>query len=193
MNYNEEILNLYKESIGNLNKTNGFNIIKCKRNNIVLNVNHSKLKENKINEKKKLYEERGIFQIKYFNNLESETINIFGEEFIKENRKNFELIINHKEKELKSIISIAENHLYNQEIKIYIKFKKIVNTKFLKNNTKINTYYIKDLSCMFEGCSTLFSLPDLSKWNTNEVTYINNIFKICSSLEILIMIHKITS
>ena len=29
---------------------------------------------------------------------------------------------------------------------------------------------------MFFGCSSLSSLPDISKWNTNNVTNMNNMF-----------------
>ena len=30
------------------------------------------------------------------------------------------------------------------------------------------------MSCMFYGCSSLSSLPDISKWNTNNVTNIKS-------------------
>ena len=35
---------------------------------------------------------------------------------------------------------------------------------------------------MFYKCSSLSSLPDLSKWNTNNVTYMSYMFPDCSSL-----------
>jgi len=35
---------------------------------------------------------------------------------------------------------------------------------------------------MFTGCSSLISLPDLSKWNTNNVTKMIYMFRGCSSL-----------
>ena len=35
---------------------------------------------------------------------------------------------------------------------------------------------------MVYGCSSLISLPDISKWNTNKVTDISYIFDECSSL-----------
>ena len=43
---------------------------------------------------------------------------------------------------------------------------------------------------MFEGCSSLFYLPDLSKWNISKIVNINSIFKECSSLESLPDISK---
>ena len=41
------------------------------------------------------------------------------------------------------------------------------------------------MDCMFKGCSSLLSLPDISKWNTNNITDMNSMFKRCSSLSSL--------
>ena len=38
------------------------------------------------------------------------------------------------------------------------------------------------MSSIFDGCSSLLSLPDISKWNINNVTNIDRIFYRCSSL-----------
>ena len=38
------------------------------------------------------------------------------------------------------------------------------------------------MSFMFYECSSLSSLPDISKWNTNNVTNMISIFNRCSSL-----------
>ena len=38
------------------------------------------------------------------------------------------------------------------------------------------------MSDIFYGCSSLTKLPDISKWNTNNVTDISGIFSKCSSL-----------
>ena len=35
---------------------------------------------------------------------------------------------------------------------------------------------------MFYNCSSLISLPDISKWNTNNIIYMENMFYNCSSL-----------
>ena len=34
---------------------------------------------------------------------------------------------------------------------------------------------------MFDGCSSLSNLPDISKWNTNNVTDMNSMFYGCST------------
>ena len=38
------------------------------------------------------------------------------------------------------------------------------------------------MSYMFEECSSLLSLPDISKWNINNVTDMSEMFNRCSSL-----------
>ena len=43
---------------------------------------------------------------------------------------------------------------------------------------------------MFEKCSSLTSLPDISKWNTNNVINMSSIFCKCSSLSSLPDISK---
>jgi len=38
------------------------------------------------------------------------------------------------------------------------------------------------MSYMFYGCSSLSNLPDISKWNTNNVTNMDSMFNGCSKL-----------
>ena len=40
-----------------------------------------------------------------------------------------------------------------------------------------NYYY--DMSYMFNNCRSLSSLPDISKWNTNNDTNMSNMFSYC--------------
>ena len=46
------------------------------------------------------------------------------------------------------------------------------------------------MSYMFEGCSKLSSLPDISKWNTKNVTNMSYMFYDCLSLSSLPDISK---
>jgi len=46
------------------------------------------------------------------------------------------------------------------------------------------------MSYLFNGCSLLSSLPDISKWKTDNVTYMNHMFFGCSSLSSLPDISK---
>ena len=58
----------------------------------------------------------------------------------------------------------------------------------IKNNNKNLEIKIKRIenaiymSSMFEGCSSLSNLPDISKWNTNNVTSMYDMFSGCSNL-----------
>ena len=75
-------------------------------------------------------------------------IKLFGEDFIKNNKDNCYLIINNKKQELTEYIEIKEQQ--KLEIKLY------------------ETKNITNMSGMFYNCSSLSSLPDISKWELNE-------------------------
>ena len=46
------------------------------------------------------------------------------------------------------------------------------------------------MNSVFNGCSSLISLPDISKWNTSDVVSKNKSFNDCSSLNSLSDISK---
>ena len=60
----------------------------------------------------------------------------------------------------------------------------------LPDISKWNTENVEDMSQLFYGCSSLISLPDISKWKTNKLTYISGLFYNCSSLIFLPDISK---
>ena len=41
------------------------------------------------------------------------------------------------------------------------------------------------VACMFRSCESIFSLPDISKWNTSKAKMMTDIFSDCSSLKSL--------
>ena len=93
------------------------------------------------------------------------TIKLFGEKFVENNKDVCNIIINGEEKELNSFYnleSLKDNELFE------IKLKGIEN--------------ITDMSYMFSDCTSLFSLSDISKWDTNNVTDMSYMFKDCESL-----------
>ena len=51
----------------------------------------------------------------------------------------------------------------------------------LPDISKWNTTNVTDMSYMFEGCSSLTSLPDISKWNTTNVSNMSCMFNGCKS------------
>ena len=52
----------------------------------------------------------------------------------------------------------------------------------LPDISKWNTNNIENMSYMFYECSSLISLPDISKWNTNNIESMSYMFYGCSSL-----------
>ena len=60
----------------------------------------------------------------------------------------------------------------------------------LPDISKWNTNNVNDLSELFSGCTSLKSLPDISNWDISKVTNISQLFYGCSSLESLPDISK---
>ena len=69
-------------------------------------------------------------------------------------------------------------------------FRNCSSLKYLPDISKWNTYNVTDMRNMFNNCSSLQYLPDISKWRTNNVTNIKNMFNNCSSLSSLPDISK---
>ena len=62
--------------------------------------------------------------------------------------------------------------------------------KSLPDFSKWKTNNITDMSYLFCECSSLRSLPDISKWKTNKVTDMSYMFYKCSSLKFIPNISK---
>ena len=99
-------------------------------------------------------------------------IKIFGDEFVKNNKNNCRIMINKKQYSLRNEYKIIN---YNKN-KIKIKLIGIRN--------------ITNMSCIFAECETLYSLPDISKWNTRYINNMSFIFYNCKSLKYLSDISK---
>ena len=131
------------------------------------------------------------FIIKYKIGKE-DTIRIFGDEFVKNNKRMFQMVINDKNYELDSFYNI-KNENENEILKIKLKqIKNVTNLCGMFNEcsalielsdiSKLDTSNINNMECMFSQCSNLSSLPDISKWNTNNVSNMRAFFQACSSL-----------
>ena len=127
-------------------------------------------------------------------------INIFGFDFVKENRDKCTMIIEGKEYKLEEKLNISD---FDKEILVII--LKINNNlksinDFFHNCSSliyisdslsdIDTSNMKNFNYIFCGCSSLKSLPDISKWNMKSTEKINFIFSNCSSLLFLPDISK---
>ena len=93
------------------------------------------------------------------------SIILFGEKFVEKNKEICKILIEGKEKEL---VSLYSNERLKENEKFEIKLKGIKD--------------IIDMSYMFYGCFSLFSIPDISKWNTFNVTNMSHAFDGCISL-----------
>ena len=116
-------------------------------------------------------------------------INIFGLEFVKNNRVKCKMIIDNKEYKITEQYNI-ENYIDN-ELKIKLKginnitnisgmFRECKSLLSLSDISKWNINNVANMSFMFCGYSSLSSLPDISKWNTNKVKDMSYMFNECS-------------
>jgi len=85
-------------------------------------------------------------------------INIFGSHFVNNNKEICKMVINNNEYKISENFNIKSNNNNKLEIK-------------LKGIDKVI-----DMSYMLKECSLLLSLPDISKWNTKNVTGMESIF-----------------
>ena len=118
-------------------------------------------------------------------------INIFGAEFVKNNKNICIMKINDKEYEISENYNITNYN--NNELEIKLKgihnitnmsymFNKCKSLSLLPNISKWNTNNVTDMSYMFNECKSLSSLPDISKWNTNNVTNMYDMFYGCLNI-----------
>ena len=132
------------------------------RSNSLNNNNYVLKSFNTINKNKYIEKEEDI-TIEYKIPKNAHRIMILGSEFIKNNRNKCEIYINSKYRELSQNIDLNTCQIENDILEIKL--------RPLENLT--------NLSSMFSGCVTLFSLPDFYKLVTNNVIKMNNLFNMC--------------
>ena len=96
------------------------------------------------------------------------SIRLFGKKFIKNNKKNCRMVLENKEQEIFEFLYINDTLKEKENEILEIKLKEIQT--------------ITNISFMFSNCLSLISLPDISKWNTQNVIDMNSIFYYCESL-----------
>ena len=118
-------------------------------------------------------------------------INIFGSKFVENNKNICKIIIDKKKSEITEKYNIKNNN--NNKVKIILKgidnvtnmsgmFSGCSSLSSLPDISKLNTSNVTNMSCMFSGCSSLSSLPDISEWNTKKVTTMEGMFSGCSNI-----------
>ena len=117
---------------------------------------------------------------------------LFGDEFIKTNKKYCTFIHNNKEYDLMTSIYIYSTFEHRTEI--YLKgFEKLSNlNQMFYNNGYLyscDDIYISSnvfsMSKMFMNCKSLLTLPNIDKWDISNVTDMSCLFYGCSSLKSL--------
>ena len=117
-----------------------------------------------------LVEEDFIIAKYSIKDIKENILQVFGNRFVENNKDKCKIIINNKKYRLTNCLELNTDKIDNKQ-EIMIKLAGI--------NNIINP------SDMFYGCSSLKLLPDISKWNTSNVEYMNSLFYECSSLESL--------
>ena len=162
---NEDIIDNYNNK--NRNYEIIYNLNQFLKNNIIEELNKVRECDNiidKFNNIFNIYRKMNIDEIKIIYKVKDKEVKLFGEDFVKRNKKNCKLIIDGKEQELKEKYSFG----------IFSSKKDILEIK-LKGITNIT-----NMSEMFRGCKSLSSLPDISKWNTSNVTDMICMFDGCN-------------
>ena len=133
-------------------------------------------------------------------NNNNSKIKLFGDKFVENNKEECKIVINGEERKLESfydVETLKENELF--EIKL-IGIRNIIDASYMffdctslysiKNISEWNTYNIINMSHMFDGCKSLINLPEISNWNTANVNDMSYMFKDCISLTTLPDISK---
>jgi uncharacterized protein YbaR (Trm112 family) len=154
--------------------------------NIQKYVKNSQKKSGDIAER--IHEYRKELNIKYFTTEEGKQ-NIFGTEFVRKNRNSIELIIDGKKNVLVDSMQLKKG---DNAITILIK-NKLTNLSHMFNGCStlkniselsyLDTRDVTDFSFMFWGCSSLNDIKPIENWNVTKGKNFQSMFGGCSSLE----------
>ena len=120
--------------------------------------------------------------------LDKKSINLFGKNFVENNKRICRLFIEGQKYQLQE--SIYYENKNKETLTIILKgFNHVTDISYmfvecssLINISKMNTSNITKMSYLFNKCFLLKELPDISKWQTNKVINMKGIFNECTSL-----------
>ena len=147
--------------------------------NKINSINH---KEEKLNN---IY--KNSINVKYFAKSKG-NYNIFGREFVENNKENINLIINGKNNslvdnyELKDGENIITIIIKNKLTNLSYMFSWCNSLTDIKELQYLNVEHSQDYSYMFCGCSSLNNLNPLENWNVSNGTNFTSMFCNCSNL-----------
>ena len=136
-----------------------------------------------------------------YNMKDKKEVKLFGKDFVDKYKKCCTIIKDGKEKELKEKYTLGT--LSKKIDLLQIKLKGVANITdmfymfndcsdliSLPDISRINTSNVINMGWMFSNCSSLSSLPNISEWNTSNVKDMRCMFNNCSSLSSLPDISK---
>ena len=161
-NINSQEISLIKNTSISSKNRNKFNIIHfSNKNNIISDKEMEKINQIIIESKNHLFYLASFDLIDFQNNINQDN-SIHENSFLSTESK----------------IIKASNNTENKTLNGYLNLPALSLFKFSKRNN-IN---VNNLSYMLSGCSSLKSLPDISRWNTDNLYDIKYLFSYCSSL-----------
>ena len=191
---NYDNTNINYEILYNVNKLNNSNNNFLKELNSINNDDNINSKFKQIyNIYNKIYDKVDEITFLYKFTEENEKLKIFGKDFVKNNKDKCHIIYEEQECDLVEKFEPKEK---TDNLKIVLRgVKNITNmSNMFEGCSKIlslpdisilSTSNVIDMSSMFSGCSSLSSLPDISNWNTKTVVNMSYMFSGCSSLSSL--------
>ena len=140
-------------------------------------------------------------RIQYNYSKKNPSIRLFGEDFVKNNKKRCKLIIDNKETDLIEFYENKEVTPKDDKLEIILKdinkitdmsnmFNKCFSLISVPDLNKINISSVTDINHMFCKCTFLKSLPDISKWDTSSINDMSFLFYKCAFLDSLPDISK---
>ena len=126
---------------------------------------------------------------------DKEKIKLFGDNFVNNNKNNCCLLIEGKRTELCTELILNEKQKENNTLEIQlIEIKPITNMSYMFEQSRVeslpdisswNTENVTDMNNLFASCGALKTLPDKLEWNTKNVTNMSNLFYFCTQIESL--------
>ena len=181
-----------------INISNNDNKEELSNENIIRENNKEKEEINFDNNNNEINDE---IQIIYKINKYDKKVKLFGEKFVENNKYHCNIRYENKLINLIEYFYISNNTKLKDKLEIRLNgIKNIINASYMFDNcssllsipniSKWNTNRVTDMSNMFYSCNSISSFPDISNWDTSNVISIHSMFAHCSSISSLPDISK---
>ena len=111
---------------------------------------------------------------------DEDEIKIFGSDFVKNNKNKCYLEIDNKKVDLCSFLELTEKQKNKEQISSM--FQGCNSLLSSPDISKWDTKNVTNMRAIFSGCKSLKSIPDISNWDTGNIENMNSIFCECNSL-----------